>query len=95
MSEKPADTSVRWDPYEVWKALVLKDPLLLLRPNDSAAHLSGDGVQEFAMSIADFPDDLQDALFVLAQTRGVDEACTSLDSAIREYYDRNRRRRGD
>ncbi len=89
--DRNSDSSVRWDPYEVWKALVLNDPLLLLRPNDAEARLDGDGVQEFAVSIADFPDDLQDALFVLAQTRGVDEACSSLDKAIRDYFDRNRR----
>ncbi len=88
--DRISESSVRWDPYEVWKALVLNDPLLLLRPNDAEAHLDGDGVQEFAMSIAGLPDDLQDALFVLAQTRGVAEACSSLDRAIRGYFKRNR-----
>ncbi len=89
--DRNSESSVRWDPYEVWKALVLNDPLILLRPNDAKARLDGDGVEEFATSIADLPDDLQDALFVLAQMRGVDEACSSLDRAIRDYFNRNRR----
>ena len=97
MASRPDDTGIRWDPYEVWRSLVLSDPELLLQPSSrSAGGVRGERASDFAMTIAEFPDDLQDVLFVIAQERGIDGAMDALDRAIRQFYleRKTQRRRG-
>jgi hypothetical protein len=41
--------------------------------------------REFWASVADYPDPLQDALFVIAHARGFPAAIAALDKAIRDH----------
>ncbi len=90
MRGNPGDSGIRWDPYEVWRRLVLADPELLLQPSCCEDTVNDAHTAEFALTIADFPDDLQDVLYVIAQRRGAEEALAALDTAIREFFEERR-----
>lgn len=90
MKDSAAESDLGWDPYEVWRTLLLENPDLLVQRNKSEDGPEGlndpELVKQFAMTIAEFPDDLQDFLFMLAQEYGVEAAHNALDDAVRLYY---------
>ncbi len=86
MSAKAETRGICWDPYAVWRTLILGNPDLLLRSNTGLGLSDRSHAMHFALTIADLPDDLQDFLFVLAQEYGADAAHNALDDAVRQFF---------
>ena len=62
--------SNRWDPYDVWNRLLHDNPVSVEDPAHSTGAMDASTAREFWASVADYPDPLQDALFVIAHARG-------------------------
>lgn len=78
--------TMTWDPYEVWRTLILDHPQLLLKTPNESGLKDRQRAMQFAMTIAEYPNDLQDFLFILAQEHGIDAAHAALDEAVRRYF---------
>lgn len=76
--------SNRWDPYDVWNRLLHDNPVSVEDPASSAGAMDASTARDFWASVADYPDPLQDALFVIAHARGFPAAIAALDQAIRD-----------
>jgi hypothetical protein len=74
----------RWDPYDVWKRLLHDHPVFVEDPGNSTGAMDAGTAREFWASVADYPDPLQDALFVIAHAQGFPAAIAALDQAIRD-----------
>jgi hypothetical protein len=77
--------SNRWDPYDVWHRLLQDNPVCVEDPGHSIGAMDASTAREFWASVADYPDPLQDALFVIAHARGFPAAIAALDKAIRDH----------
>jgi len=75
--------SLRWDPYQAWRYLLREYPLRIQDPAGSAGRMDRRHAKLFWISIAEYPDPLQDILFVIAHVRGFEAALAALDQAIR------------
>jgi len=90
-AEAARSMTMTWDPYEVWRTLILDHPELLLKTPNESGLKDRQRAMQFAMTIADYPSDLQDFLFILAQERGIDAAHAALDEAVRRYFNTRKR----
>lgn len=77
--------SKRWDPYDVWNRLLRDNPVCVDDPGGSTGAMDAATAREFWASVSDYPDPLQDALFVIAHARGFPAAIAALDQAIRNH----------
>ncbi len=77
-----ADRPVVWDPYDVWHRLLREHPVRVENPAGSTGCMNPATAREFWISIADYPDPLQDALFVIAHAEGFEAAVAALDRAV-------------
>ncbi|MGB5622356.1 MAG: hypothetical protein WBN65_07680 [Gammaproteobacteria bacterium] len=75
----------RWDPYDVWHRLLHDNPVCVEDPGGCTGAMDAATAREFWASVCDYPDALQDALFVIAHARGFPAAIAALDQAIREH----------
>ena len=80
-----ADRPVVWDPYDVWHRLLHDHPVRIEDPAGSTGCMNPATAREFWISIADYPDPLQDALFVIAHAEGFEAAVAALDRAVAEH----------
>ena len=76
---------VDWDPYDVFRRLVRKNPSCEKSASSNTGRLYVSKAREFWATVAEYPEPLQDALCVLARTEGFDAALAALDGAIREH----------
>jgi hypothetical protein len=74
-----------WDAYTVWQILLRRHPVKVIDPSGSCGHITHDGVAHFCETIVDYPDYLQDTLWVIAHAEGMEKALEALDAAIREH----------
>ena len=74
----------RWDPSDVWNRLLHDNPVSVEDPAGSTGAMDASTARDFWASVADYPDPLQDALFVIAHARGFPAAIAALDQAIRD-----------
>ena len=86
MTEAARSMTMTWDPYEVWRTLILDHPELLLKTPNESGLKDRQRAMQFATTIAEYPSDLQDFLFILAQEQGIDAAHAALDQAVRRYF---------
>lgn len=77
--------SQAWDAYAVWQILLHRHPLRIGDPSASCGHISRDHLAPFTEAIVEYPDYLQDTLWVIAHAKGLDSAMLALDAAIREH----------
>ena len=77
---------ISFDPYIVWRTLVLANPDMLLFACEKRDLSNDPTIIDFTASIAVFPDDLQDLLFTFAQYHGVAAAHRALDQAVETAY---------
>jgi hypothetical protein len=77
-----AGRPVVWDPCDVWHRLLHDHPVRIEDPAGSTGRMERATAREFWISIADYPDPLQDALFVIAHAEGFEAAVTALDRAV-------------
>lgn len=76
---------VDWDPYDVCRRLVRKNPSCDVNSASNTGRLYVHKAREFWATVAEYPEPLQDALCVIARTDGFDAALAALDGAIREH----------
>lgn len=74
-----------WDAVDVWRRLRRSNPVRVDDPARSIGRMDPRQARLFRISIADYPDLLQDALYVIAHARGFDAAIAALDQAIRSH----------
>ena len=74
-----------WDPMDVWRRLRRDHPVKIDNPASSTGRMDRRNAKLFWASIAEYPDPLQDALFVIAHARGFEAAIAALDQAIRGH----------
>jgi hypothetical protein len=91
MTVAPRQAGWRWDAYDVWRRLVRNNPVHVTDPSSSTGRMARRNAKAFWASIAELPDPLQDALFVIAHARGFEAALAALDQAIREHLSARRR----
>jgi len=72
-----------WDAYEGWRRLLREYPLKIEDPAGSTGRMDRRHAKLFWISVAEYPDPLQDVLFVIAHARGFEAALAALDQAIR------------
>jgi len=77
---------VDWDPYDVFRRLVRKNPSCEKSASSNTSRLYVSKAREFWSTVAEYPEPLQDALCVIAKTEGFDAAIEALDGAIREHH---------
>ncbi len=77
---------ISFDPYIVWRTLVLANPDMLLFKCEKRDLSHDPSIIDFTISIAIYPDDLQDLLFTFAQYHGVAAAHRALDQAVETAY---------
>ena len=77
---------ISFDPYIVWRTLVLANPDMLLFACEKRDLSHDPSIIDFTISIADLPDDLQNLLFAFAQYHGVAAAHRALDQAVQTAY---------
>ena len=75
-----------WDPIDVWRRLRRDHPVNIDDPASSTGRMDRRNARLFWASIAEYPDPLQDALFVIAHARGFEAAIAALDQAIRGHF---------
>ncbi len=75
-----------WDPMDVWRRLRRDHPVKIDNPASSTGRMDRRNAKLFWISIAEYPDPLQDALFVIAHARGFEAAIAALDQAIRRHF---------
>lgn len=85
MSYAPGQVGWHWDPYDVWRRLLKNNPLYIDDPSATTGRMVRRNAKAFWASIAELPDPLQDAVFVIAHARGFEGALAALDQAIREH----------
>jgi hypothetical protein len=71
----------------VWRILLHHHPVHIDDPSATCGHIARQHVAEFSEAILDYPDYLQDTLWVIAHANGLDAAMLALDAAIREHLD--------
>lgn len=71
-----------WDPYDVWQRLLRDHPVSVEDPAGSAGMMDAETASEFWMTVSEYPDPLQDALYVIAHAKGFEAALAALDAAI-------------
>lgn len=72
------------------------NPLRVDDPAGSTGRMDPGSVRLFRSCISDYPDHLQDTLYLIAHVRGFDAAIAALDQAIRAHLkDRVRRLTSD
>ena len=76
---------IAWDPYDVCKRLVRNNDICLEDSADSTSHRRAARAREFWTTVADYPESLQEALFVMAHVHGFEAAMAALDDAIQEH----------
>ena len=76
---------VDWDPYDVCRRLVRKNPTCDKSASSNTGRLYVTKAREFWATVAEYPEPLQDALCVIARIEGFDAAIEALDGAIREH----------
>ena len=79
---------VDWDPYDVCRRLVRKNPSCDKNATSSTSRLYVLQAREFWATVAEYPEPLQDALCIIARTEGFDAALAALDGAIREHREK-------
>lgn len=94
MTVAPRQAGWRWDAYDVWRRLVRNNPVHVTDPSSSTGRMVRRNAKAFWVSIAELPDPLQDALFVIAHAKGYEAALAALDQAIREHLSACRRHAG-
>ena len=77
---------VDWDPYDVCRRLVRKNPSCDKNAASNTGRLYVSMAREFWATVAESPEPLQDALCVIARTEGFDAALAALDGAISEHH---------
>ena len=92
MPEVESKTHPHWDPYDVWLRLLRNHPIRVEDPAATTGRMTRRDAKAFWASIAELPDPLQDAVFVIAHARGFEAALAALDQAIREHMAACRRR---
>jgi predicted RNase H-like HicB family nuclease len=80
-------TPASWDPYDVWQRLLRDHPVVVLDPAGSAGKMDAETAREFWVTVSDYPDPLQDALYVIAHAQGFETALAALDRAIGRHLD--------
>lgn len=80
-----------WDRYEVCRRLVRSHPLKISNPAVSTGCMEALNAKAFWISVAEYPDPLQDVLFVIAHAQGFEASLAALDRAIREEISACRR----
>jgi hypothetical protein len=80
-----------WDPMDVWRRLRRDHPVQIDNPASSTGRMDRRNAKVFWASIAEYPDPLQDAMFVIAHARGFEAAIAALDQAIRGHLADHRR----
>jgi hypothetical protein len=75
----------RWDPHDVWRRLVRGFPVSIEDTSATTGRMVRRNAKMFWASIAEFPDPLQDILFVIAHQHGYEVALIALDRAIGEH----------
>jgi len=78
---------IAWDPYDVWHRLLRDNPVCVDDPSSTTGQMSAATARDFWVTVADFPDPLQDALFVIAHAEGFESALSGLDKAIRQHLE--------
>jgi hypothetical protein len=83
-AENPAGCQ-SWDAYDVWRILLHHHPVRIDDPSATCGHIARQHVSEFTEAILEYPDYLQDTLWVIAHAKGLGSAMLALDAAIREH----------
>ena len=83
--ENQTQSRWRWDPHDVWCRLVRGFPVRIEDPAATTGRMVRRNAKMFWASIAEFPDPLQDILFVIAHQHGFEVALIALDRAIGEH----------
>ena len=78
---------IAWDPYDVWHRLLRDKPVCVEDPSTTTGQMNPSMARDFWVTVADFPDPLQDALFVIAHAEGFEAAISALDRAIRAHLE--------
>ena len=84
-------TRADWDRYEVCRRLLRSHPIRLSSPAVSTGCMEPRNAKAFWTSVAEYPDPLQDVLFVIAHAHGFEASLAALDRAIREDIAARRR----
>jgi len=84
-------STIMWDPYDVWQRLLRDHPVSVEDPAGSAGKMDAETASEFWMTVCEYPDPLQDALYVIAHAQGFESALTALDGAIGRHLKQARR----
>ena len=79
---------VDWDPYDVCRRLMRKNPSCDKNAASNTGRLYVAQAREFWATVAEYPEPLQDALCVIARTQGFDAAIEALDDAISEHHEK-------
>lgn len=85
MDARNATGRHEWDAYAVWQILLHRHPVRIEDPSGSCGHIEREGLAEFTEGIVEYPDYLQDTLWVIAHAEGLAAAVDALDAAIREH----------
>ena len=83
--DNQAQSRWRWDPHDVWCRLVRGFPVRIEDPAATTGRMVRRNAKMFWASIAEFPDPLQDILFVIAHQHGYEVALIALDRAISDH----------
>jgi hypothetical protein len=75
-----------WDPIDVWRRIRRDHPVKIESPAASTGRMDRRNAKLFWISIAEYPDPLQDVLFIIAHARGFEAAIAALDQAIRGHF---------
>ena len=84
INQLASDVSGHWDCYEVCRRLVHSHPIRIPNPAASTGCMDSRNAKGFWISVAEYPDPLQDVLFVIAHAQGFEASLAALDRAIRE-----------
>lgn len=87
-SQKLRSAWVDWDPYDVFRRLLRKNPSCDVSTSSNTGRLYVSKAREFWATVAEYPEPLQDALCVIARTEGFDAAIEALDDAISEHHEK-------
>ncbi len=93
VSKPEAPTPPSWDPLDVWRRLLREYPIRIDDPAGNTGRMDRRHAKLFWVSVAEYPDPLQDVLFVIAHARGFEAAVAALDQAIRTELAKEQRQR--
>jgi len=88
-------STIMWDPYDVWQRLLRDHPVSVEDPAGSAGKMDAETASEFWMTVSEYPDPLQDALYVIAHANGFEAALAALDGAIGGHLEARKSHSGD